>query len=180
MKRITGAIVITLFLTGCSILPVRTPHSSTEDLLNKLAEATSALAKGDKHKAFLLLGEITTRSSVDGVTDEALFQLALLQLSEEEDSTSHEETRLLLTRLHKYYPRSRWTALSQPLLDLLDEMDELESENQRLSNRTNTKERRELQSIKGLNQSLIKQNKDLQQTIERLKAMDLELERKSR
>jgi hypothetical protein len=178
MKRIAGAIIVSLIISGCARLPFNGLNPSrTDDFRNKLAIASTALEKGENKEAAKLLKEIISHSSIYDVTDEALFRLALIRLSGDEDVSDHEESRLLLTRLKKEFPRSQWTTLSLPLVDLLDEMDELESEKLRL---TNSAKNRELQNIKGLNQSLIRQNRDLQQTIERLKAMDLELERKAR
>ncbi len=175
MKRIAGTIIISLILAGCSTLPFRGfGNESTDGLRNRLDAASSALAKGNSQKAASLLGEVCARSSVTGVTDEALFRLALLKLSEDEPA-GYEESRQLLARLKTEFPRSQWTTLSSPLAGLLNELEGLENENLRLANRY-----RELQNIKGLNQSLIRQNRDLQQTLNRLKAADLELERKSR
>jgi hypothetical protein len=177
MKRIAAITITSLILSGCSVLPFHgfTP-SPKEGLRNKLDTASSALAKGKTHEADTLLHEIIAHSSVAGVTDEAIFRLALLRLSGDEDNTDNDASRLLLTRLQKEFPHSQWTTLSRPVVGLLDGMKELDNENQRL----NGARYRELQNIKGLNQSLIRQNRGLQQTLDRLKAMDLELERKSR
>jgi hypothetical protein len=175
MKRTAGVVIISLILSGCARLPSRGLNASaTDSFRDKLATASAAIAKGKKREAATILKDISAHSSKAGVTDEALFRLALLRLTDEEDSPDRGESRQLLERLEKEFPLSQWTLLSQPLLGLMDDIEELKRQNRRLTNN------RELKDIKGLNQSLIRQNRDLQQTLDRLKAMDLELERKVR
>lgn len=177
MKRAAGYLIIGLMLAGCSHIPFHGFNgSATGSYRNKLEAATSALEGGKTKQATTLLKDICAHSSIPGVTDEALFRLSLLQLSDEESDSDHAPPRKLLARLKKEFPRSQWTTLSRPLLELLDDMEELRSQNQNLRIINS----REMKNIKGLNESLIKQNRDLQQTIERIKALDLELERKGR
>ena len=108
---------------------------------------------------------------VDGVTDEALFRLSLLSLQEKEPPTTSLQ---LLERLKKEYPRSPWTRQSRQLRDYLTWSDELRKQNRnlRLLNMSLSKDNKDLQGVS-------KENRELHQSIERLKNLDIELERKS-
>ncbi len=136
----------------------------------KLSSAVESLEKGNPYNASRLLKQICATKGVAGVTDEALFRLALLSIDTETDRESISATLKLLDRLQKEYPDSPWTTQAAPLTDFLEEHAEKLQKAQEL--------RRQVKSYKDLNLSLTRENKELRQSIERLKNLDLELERK--
>ncbi len=163
------AAVLCLGASGCASL-------RSQDLVvrfsqgQKLSQAVNSLEKGNPYNATRLLKEICAAKGFAGVTDEALFRLALLSIDAEPDRNNLSTTLKLLDRLQKEYPNSPWTAQASPLADFLDEHSDKLQKAQEL--------RRQVRSYKDLNLSLTRENKELRQSIERLKDLDLELERK--
>lgn len=169
------------FLIGCTLLtsctqmqPVKKnpalPSSSAveAEILpspgQQLMTAKSQMALGEYGKSGKIFEEMIARPAEAGITDEALFQLALLNLTaNNREGTS--KSYHLLQRLIKEHPRSAWAHLGQPLIELLDNLAE---------------QRRQIAAIKNQNQSFGKEIKELHQTIDRLKSLDLEMEKKSR
>lgn len=109
------------------------------------------------------LEEEISRPPQPGVTDQALFQLSMQHL-QSNSREGYVKAHQLLNRLNKDYPGSNWNSLGQPVVELLD---------------TVAEQRRQISTLKNQNQALSKENKELHQTIERLKSLDLELEKKS-
>lgn len=152
MKYRVYGLALLMALTGCS-------HFSTGER-NKLDQAVALLELGRTSGAVKLLTDVAKEKPVKGVTDEALFRLGLLSLRSGGDN----ETALaFLTRLQKEYPVSPWTRTAAPLLEVVNQYEEVRQQNRNLKN---------------TNQNLAKENKELQQNIERIKSLDLELERK--
>lgn len=131
----------------------------------KLARATEMLAKDDPAGAAKVLAVICRDNPVPGVTDEALFRLALLHLKPGTERPASPQGRLLLKRLKTEYPASPWTVQAAPLLELVNVADEL---------------RRQNRNLRGVNQSLSREIGELNQNLERLKRLDQELEQKAR
>jgi len=138
----------------------------------RLASALALLAKGDSSEAARLLEAICTSKPVPGITDEALFRLALLSLKPSAERPASAQTHLLLKRLKKEYPSSSWTAQAAPLFELMNVADELkrQSRNYRAANQSLTREVNELN--KNIN--------ELTRNIDQLKHLDLELEKRAR
>lgn len=132
---------------------------------SKLESAKDMLSQGKKEPAINLLSEISNGKGVPGVTDEALFMLALIYLNSSQDVERSLYSQELLNRLQREYPASLWALQSSPLLGLL------------------IKTRRERESKVGIYQEikgLKLENKKLKLDIERLKTLDLDLEERSR
>jgi TolA-binding protein len=138
----------------------------------KLASARSQLEKGDSLGAARILEGIVNAGSIPGVTDEALFRLAILTLKPSLEHPASQQGHQLLRRLKKEYPNSPWTVQASPLLDLVNTAEELRRQNRsyRSTNQTLTRE------VNDLNKNINELNKN----IEQLKHLDLELERKTR
>jgi hypothetical protein len=163
MIRMLAFICALLWLSGCSsarVGQVGMVNSFTQN--RNLSRAVEMLEGGKAGEAARLLTAICDAKGVDGVTDEALFRLALLSLNDR-DGTG--QSHRILQRLRKEYPRSPWTAQAGPLAEFIDTADEL---------------RRQNKNYRALNQNLSRENKELNQNIEKLKQLDMELERKSR
>ena len=131
------------------------------------AAALQQLRAGNESAARELLGQVVEAYPLAGVTDEALFRLSLLELRGENGSG---ETRAkeLLDQLFRKYPASIWSRQAAPLAAYVQETVSLRAR------------KREIRSLRNNNLSLSRDNKELRQSIERLKNLDLELEQKIR
>ena len=152
--------------TGCAGLKGKMPgfHTVSEQE-RTLSGALDQLRAGKEQQARDLLEKIIIGAPAAGVTDEALFRLALLNLKED-GGKGLRRAQALLERLADRYPDSLWTRQSAPLLSHL-------AEDRTLRNR-----QRELKSLKELNLSLSRDNRELRQSLEQLKQLDLELEQR--
>ena len=130
-----------------------------------LDEARGQIRAGNEQHACDLLQKVVNGEPVAGVTDEALFRLALLTLKDD-GGKSLLRAQTLLERLSAKYPDSIWTRQSAQLLVQLSDI------------RSLRKRQRELNSLKDLNFSLTRDNRELRQSLERLKQFDLELEQR--
>jgi hypothetical protein len=157
------------FSGGCSMLRSK-PLSETSAAVEqerRFAGALQYLMQGKEREAQKLLEQVIAGQALPGVTDEALFRLALLNLRDESgkgDTHAH----ALLVRLKKEYPRSIWTRQAAPLTAYLAGVGALRDS------------QRELKTLRERNLSLTRDNKELHQSLERLKNLDLELEQKIR
>lgn len=131
----------------------------------QLQQAEEMLAKGDAGGAAKTLSSLVNAPAVPGVTDEALFRLALLTLKPGLEKPASAQAHQLLKRLDKEFPKSPWTELASPLSELVGVADELKRQNK---------------SLKGSNQSLSRELSELSKRMEQLKHLDQELEKKSR
>jgi len=131
----------------------------------RLGKAVDLLAKGDSSGAAKEFNAISLGTPIPGVTDEALFRLALLSLKPGAERQSSGQAYQLLKRLKKEYPASPWSAEATPIIELLNANDDL---------------KRQHRNLKDANQLLSREIKDLNKNIEKLKHLDLELERKAR
>ncbi|MCC6544807.1 MAG: hypothetical protein IT392_09955 [Nitrospirae bacterium] len=143
-------------VNGCAIInPIK--QEST------LYSAADKIKKGDVNAAIVLLEETSSKDSVPGITDEALFRLGLLYLDQKPRAKGLTKARNVFERLNKEYPGSEWNILSTPLLKYLKEM---------------TSAQRKIEKLEETNTSILKENKKLKIDIERLKTFDLEIEQK--
>jgi dGTP triphosphohydrolase len=133
--------------------------------LATLDQATALLDAGDRRGAIRAFTAICDSSGVPGVTDEALYQLALVSLRPVTDREGNAQGLQLLKRLKKEYPASRWAERSGPLVELLVSSEEL---------------RRQNKNLKSQNQSLNNEVSELHRNIKKLKRLDQELEKERR
>lgn len=131
----------------------------------KLKQAQDLLEKGDAAGAAKALGQVVSGKAVPGVTDEALFRLALLSIKPGAERPGAAYAGQLLRRLKKEYPASPWTVQAAPLMELLSAVDEAKQQNR---------------SLKANNQALAREIAELNAVIRQLKNLDLELEQKGR
>lgn len=124
-----------------------------------LDAARDQLRAGKVPSAHNLLEKVVEGKPTAGVTDEALFRLALLSLNDD-GGKGVQRSQSLLEKLAATYPDSVWARQSAPLLSHL------------------RNKQRELKSLKDLNFSLSRDNKELRQSLEQLKRLDLELEQR--
>lgn len=131
----------------------------------QLAQAEDMLARGNRKGALRALKEVVGGPAVAGVTDEALFRLALLTLNPGAQKPASTQGEQLLKRLVREYPKSPWTAMAAPLNELIEVAEEQNRQNK---------------SLKGTNQALTREVDELNRNLEKLKRLDLELEKKAR
>ncbi|MHB8058288.1 MAG: outer membrane protein assembly factor BamD [Desulfuromonadaceae bacterium] len=122
-------------------------------------EGLQSLQGGKERQARELLERAIAEPAGEGLIDEALFRLALLHLRDDE-GRGQARSLVLLERLKKEYPRSLWTYQSAPLTAYLFAM-----------RAAHEKEREQ-------NLLLNRENRELHQSIDRLKNLDLEMEKK--
>lgn len=146
--------VATTTLSGCSSLGWQSEQQ------RQLSQGLQSLQAGDLRQSHLLFEQVANASPVDGVTDEALFRLALLQLVDEGTTKGVPRSQALLERLRKEFPGSPWTTQAVALSGWLKG------------------DREQYNHLLRENRELIRENRELRQNIERLKNLDLEIEKK--
>lgn len=158
MKRALLIAAVLVANAGCTSLPGRIGEAS------RLSQATEQLRSGKETEARKALTTLAT-TKTPGVTDEALFRLALLQLK---DESEYPRARQSLERLQKEFPASEWTPHAAALLSIISEA------------RSADDLRRQLKTLKDTNYSLSRENRELRLNIDKLKSLDIELEKKVR
>lgn len=166
-RIICGLLLVLVMMTaGCAGRDGRGPRfiafSGQERTLN---EARDLLRAGNVQQTRSLLEKVVEGEPTAGVSDEALFRLALLSLNED-GSKGFQHSQALLEKLAVNYPDSLWTRQSAPLLSHLADYRVLRTK------------QRELKALKELNYSLSRDNKEMRQSLEQLKRLDLELEQR--
>lgn len=131
----------------------------------RFAGALEFLRAGREQEARELLELVVDGPRRGGVTDEALFRLSLLYLRDEgtRGTVRAQET---LERLRSEFPASIWSYQGDPLAAYLTGVRALRDR------------QREVKTLKELNLSLSRDNREMRQSLERLKSLDLELEKK--
>ncbi len=179
MKFERRAIVLLVVLActgGCGTIETRLVNifenkpgrtAKTPDREQDFATALEYLRRGNEQQARAALERVVEAPPLGGVTDEALFRLALLHL-DDESGRDTSRARSLLERLKSDYPKSLWTRQSAPLAAYLASAGNLRDRD------------REIRSLRQLNLTLTHDNKELRQSIDRLKSLDIELEQKIR
>lgn len=161
-------LTLVMFSAGCAGIDGKMPGLLIiSEQERNLKEALDKLRLGNEQQAHDMLEKVANGVSEAGVTDEALFRLALLSLKED-GVKGVQRAQALLERLSGKYPDSIWTKQSSQLLAHLTEA-------RALRNR-----QRELKTLKEKNLSLSRDNKEMRQSLEQLKQLDLELEQKIR
>lgn len=133
----------------------------------QFATALQFLRQGNEQGARELLEQVVVAPGRAGVTDDALFRLALLKLRDGGERGG-QESYSLLARLAKEYPDSTWTHQLAALATYL------------LSTQKLFEKQRESKTLRDLNLHLSRENKELRLNMEKLKKLDLELDLKNR
>ena len=172
MRLIAFFMALALLVPGCAGSRKPGQASDRETPERRLAAAVEALEKGDVGEATTMLAAISAEPGVPGVTDEALFRLALLQLGAEAQTAGPPSARQTLERLQSDYPASPWSKQAAPLLPLLVSASDALRANRDLK-ALNLSLRQEIDK-------LTLEGNELRARLEKLKHLDLELEGKSR
>lgn len=130
------------------------------------AGALVFLRAGNETEARNLLEQVAAAPHLSGVTEEALFRLALLRLRDggEKGITG---AQTLVDRLARDYPGTLWARQAAPLAVHLAEM------------QRQYVQIRQLTKLRERNLSLSRDNEKMRLNLERLKTLDMELEQRS-
>jgi hypothetical protein len=145
--------------------PAPVEASVVREQERSFAGALEFLRAGREQDARDLLESVLKGPQRSGVTDEALFRLSLLYLRDEAGKGAV-RTQDLLERLRTDFPASIWAQQAAPLIVYLAGVRNLRDR------------QREVKTLKDLNLSLSRDNREMRQSLERLKSLDLELEQK--
>ncbi len=170
MKKL---IFICLILSGCATTDEDGKRIAHDQAIFRAAEPND---NGDEKDPAKRLQKIIAKGKNEGITDQALFRLSLIHLHSGLDKENIDQARKRLEELQRDYPKSPWTQMAAPLIELLQRL----NRDLRIFNQALIKESKEIQSLRGVNSTLVKENKELRQTIEKLKHLDLELDNKPR
>jgi diguanylate cyclase (GGDEF)-like protein len=165
MKQLLATIILAVQLTGCAALQKPGGLLYGHGQEQKLTAAVQQLRDGNPKTATSLLAAICAEPGAAGVTDEALFRLGLLYLRTPSESNDTPLAQHTFERLQREYPASPWTRQAAPLIRLLSTTNETQRQNH---------------SLKALNLSLTRENRELRQSMEKLKHLDMELENKNK
>jgi len=164
-------------LSGCAT--IQKDNSYAEEQQMKLILAEMQLRNNQTPAAKTTLSEITSQPPVAGVTDEALFRLALLNLETGQQKIITDKAEKGLVTLLNNFTLSSWRPHATTLKGLINTYDSTLQEKAELE--------KTLKNLKSANASLTKENLDLKkenldlkQDMEKLKKLDLELEMKKK
>jgi hypothetical protein len=164
MSRVFLAVTLAAVVTGCAGMTGPDGIFYRQSQQVTLSQAVTLMDEGKPAKARDLLANICAGKGVEGVTDEALFRLALLRLDAGQTGDGAPRARKELERLKKEYPSSMWAPLAAQIAGYLAATEDLNQQTDKL---------------KESNYSLVQENKDLRQRLEKLKKLDLDLGHKT-
>ncbi len=172
MRQLTAFMLLMILLAGCASTrrPVRISYSQRQS--DRLAAAMQLLGREDSRGAMNLLAAICAEPGVPGVTDEAFFRLALVQLGSANETEEPHPARQTLERLQKEYPTSSWSRQAPSILALLTAQSDLRRANRDLETLN--------LSLGEQNRHLTRERNELREKLDKLKNLDLELESKGR
>lgn len=171
--RIIIIIIIAAYLSGCAVVqkPLESQYQRSAQQ-ERLAQAVNFIERGNTKQATSILAAIVATPGMPGITDEALFRLGLLAVPSDLEREEIANAVKHLERLQKEYPLSPWSNQAASVTDFLV--------NASRHLQTTTELRRQIRSLKDLNLSLTRENKEMRLNIEKIKSLDLELEKKAK
>jgi len=205
MQKYIAVIILVLGTNGCAWLGSAGGIMDRSSQEGKLSKAVSLLKRGNSAAAVAELESVCAGPPVPGVSDEALFRLGLLHLGMDNNTSGRAHAIRDLKRLAKEYPSSPWVPMAANLSKTLEAVDDSHRQRRTFDEREDslTQENRELKrtshslaqknselkesnlslteesvKLRELVLSLTKENSGLRQSMEKLKTLDLELERK--
>lgn len=159
--------MLLLCLAGCGGMAGKGAATVATDSRQQLASAVTLIGTGKESEARRHLESVISNSNEEGVTDEALFRLAILKLNDGETGGGKNAAALLDT-LRRSYPASAWTRQAAPLLAYTEWV------------KNHRNRDKEINALQEKNLSLSREVRELRQIIDRLKALDSELDQKKR
>lgn len=166
-------VLIMACLSGCATVQKSLEgHRLRTAQQEKLVQAVKLIERGNTEKAATVLKAIVSAPGMPGVTDEALFRLGLLSVPPDLEREEISNALKYLERLQKEYPISPWATQAASLTDFLASVPSRVQ--------STTELRRQIKTLKDLNLSLTRENKEMRLNIEKIKTLDLELEKKAK
>ncbi len=163
-------LAVALFMGGCATVPTVDPYIAEQR--RKLILAQMLLEDKKPAAAKELLNTIITTPTVTGVTDEALFRLALLNLEAGDQRIATRRAGRNLDRLLSDFPASPWHVHGATLKGLIDAYD--------IALEEKTDLEKTVRNLRNTSATLSKENRELRHDLEKLKNLDLELEMKTK
>jgi len=172
MKKYCLVLAMTVALSGCAEVQkkqgslasgnreVKQAYYKAQAL--KLESAKRLISENRISAATEILLSICSAKGVSGVTDEAMFRLALLYLGTGQGRSEIIQSQQILEKLQREFPSSSWKPHAASLTELIATLN------------------RKIRSLKGENVSLSKENRELRLNIEKLKIIDVEQELKDK
>jgi hypothetical protein len=177
MKTLLVGIAIIIGLSGCAT--IRKENPNIQEQRQKLVLARMLLESNRTEAAKKTLSEIVAKPAVAGITDEALFRLALLDLEAGQQKIATEKAGKDLDTILSKFKSSSWSAHATTLKGLIDAYDITLQEKAELDRAVKNLKNSNA-SLTSANASLTKENFDLRQDLEKIKKLDLELEMKKK
>lgn len=177
MKRFIALTSILAGLSGCATN--WSLDSNVREQQQNMTEAKKLLANNKTVYAKAVLAEITSKPVVAGVTDEAFFRLALLNLEAGQQRLATTKAGKSLDTVLSKFSSSSWTPHAIALKGLLDDYEIIAQEKADLDKSVRNLKNANA-ALTNANASLTKENTDLRQDMEKLKKLDLELEMKKK
>lgn len=163
MKKVFILIAVAIGLNGCAEIQMKDSGLAfKKSQEKKLDVAKRLIAENKVSSATETLASICSAKGVPGVTDEALFRLALLYLGTGQGKGEMVQAKQTLEKLQKEYPSSSWKTHAASLTGLIATLN------------------RKIRYLKGENVSLSRENRELRLNIEKLKILDMEQELKDK
>jgi hypothetical protein len=170
MKTILSILAISIGIGGCATLPTVEPYAQEQK--RKLVLAQMLIEDKKAVAAKELLTAISNAPPVTGVTDEALFRLALLNIEAGEQKIATSRAGKNLDKMLSDFPTGPWQSHAATLKGLIDAYD--------IALEEKTDLERTIRNLRSTNTNLSRENKELRQDLEKLKNLDLELEMKTK
>ena len=172
MKKYCLVLAIAVALNGCAELQKKqgglasgnkeVNHMPYKSQALKLESAKRLISQNKVSAATEMLVGICSAKGVPGITDEAMFRLALLYLGTGQGRAEIIQSQQMLEKLQKEYPSSSWKTHAASLTELIATLN------------------RKIRNLKGENVSLSKENRELRLNIEKLNVLDVEQELKDK
>jgi cell division protein FtsB len=163
MKEFFIFVALAVGLNGCAGMQTKDHGLAfNKSQGKKLDLAKRLIAENKASSATETLVGICSTKGVPGVTDEALFRLALLYLGTGQGKNEVAQAQQTLEKLQKEYPSSSWKTHAASLTGLIATLN------------------RKIRYLKGENVSLSRENRELRLNIEKLKILDMEQELKDK
>ncbi|MHC1698367.1 MAG: hypothetical protein AB9919_09990 [Geobacteraceae bacterium] len=177
MKRLIALSIIFAGLSGCASIWSLDPNVREQQ--HKLTQAKKLLERNKTENAKKTLSEITAKPAVEGVTDEALFRLALLNLEAGQQKFVTYKAEKDLDIILGKFRSSSWTPHAMTVKSLINDYEIVVLEKAELDKSVRNLKNSNA-ALANANASLTKENSDLRQDLEKLKKLDLELEMKKK
>jgi cell division protein FtsB len=179
MKKYYIVLALAVGLNGCAGIHQPGVGDNIYTQASRLESAKKLIKENKVSAASVILNSICSAKGIPGITDEAMFRLALLYLGEGQGKNEIIQAQQTLEKLQKEFPSSSWKTHAASLTELIATLNRkirnLKDENVSLS-RENRELRLNIEKLKPLS----KENRELRLNIEKLKVLDVEQELKEK